>query len=267
MEKNNDSSMRQQFVPTNFERTQALKCELRELVERGLDFIDNAPQLFLRVAKYKNQREILLWAKRERAFQKQREQEEREKFEKEMRDKEERKIEEKLRKEKEEKHRKEYDEKERVRQEEELKRKEVEIERKERKEIMLREVEISHSTLLCKEIKIKLLKGVILSLNFVSSSINSFVLVLSKNVFPPSFTISNSLKDFTKPNFDLELPFRFQLSQSENHNFCEMGTHFSKLKSPSHIFCQYLLHGLYDFTEIMFDDCCRYVFDPGETQL
>jgi len=35
--------MRQQFVPTNFERTQALKRELRELVERGMDFIDNEP--------------------------------------------------------------------------------------------------------------------------------------------------------------------------------------------------------------------------------
>ena len=74
-------------------------------------------------------------------------------------------------------------------------------------------------------------KGVISSLHSTLSSINSFVLVLSKNVFPPSFIISNSSKDFSKPNFDLELPFRFQLSQSEHHNFCEMGriSHFSKL--------------------------------------
>jgi len=85
-----------------------------------------------------------------------------------------------LRKEKEEKERKEYEEKERVRQEEEVKRKEVEIERKEREEIMLREVEIPHSTLICKDIKIKLLKGVISSLNSLSFSINSFVLVLPK---------------------------------------------------------------------------------------
>ena len=43
-------------------------------------------------------------------------------------------------------------------------------------------------------------------------------------------------------------------------------SHFFKLKSPSaHIFYQYLLHGLYDFIEIMFDDCCRYDFDPGGT--
>jgi len=102
--------MRLQFVPTNFERTQALKCELRELVEWGLNFIDIEPQFFCRVAKYKKRRDILLWEKRERTFQKQREQEEREKYEKEMRDKEERKIEE-LRKEKEEKKTKEYEEK------------------------------------------------------------------------------------------------------------------------------------------------------------
>jgi len=72
---------------------------------------------------------------------------------------------------------------------------------------------------------------VIPSLHSTLSSINSFVLVLSKIVFPPSLIISNSSKDFSKPNFDLELPFRFQLSQSENHNFCEMGrlSHFSKL--------------------------------------
>jgi len=42
--------------------------------------------------------------------------------------------------------------------EEEFKRKEVEIERKEREEIVVSEVEIPHSTLLCKDIKIKLLK-------------------------------------------------------------------------------------------------------------
>ena len=265
--------IRRQFVPTNFERTQALKRELKELVERGLNFIDNEPQFLRRAAKYKKRRDILLWEKRERAFQKQKEQEEeeRENFEKEMRDKEEQKVE-KLRKENEEKERKEYEEKERVRQEEELKRKEEElkrkeeeIKRKEAKELLSRAVKIQHP---CLNLKIKIPKGVIPSLHSTFSSINYFVLVLSKNVFPPSFIISNSSKDFSKPNFDLDLPFRFQLSQSENHNFCEMGriSHFFKLKSPSaHIFYQYLLHGLYDFIEIMFDDCCRYDFDPGGT--
>ena len=189
-----------------------------------------------------------MWEKRERAFQKQREQEERKKFEKEMRDKGERKVEEKLRKEKEEKDRKEYEE----------------------KEIVLREVKIPHSTLLCKDIKIKLLKGVIPSLNFLSFSINYFVLVFPQNVFPTSIIISNFLKDLPKPSSDLELPFRFELSQSENYNFCEVGriSHFSKFTSPSYnISPPYLLHGLYDSPKIMFDDYCRYSFDPGGTQL
>jgi len=135
---------------------------------------------------------------------------------------------------------------------------------------VLREVKIPHSTLLCKDIKIKFLKAMIPSLHSTSSSINSFVLVLPKNVFPPLPIISNSSKDFLKPTFDLELAFRFQLSQSENKKFCEVGciSHFSKLKSPSSpILRQYRLHGLYDFTKIMFDDYCRYIFYPGGTQL
>jgi len=134
---------------------------------------------------------------------------------------------EKLGKEKEEKERKEYEEKERIRQEEELKRKEeelkrkeVDIKRKEAKELLSRVIMIQHP---CINFKIKIPKGMLPSLHATLSSINSFVLVLSKNVFPPSFIISNSSKDFSKPNFDLELPFRLQLSQSENHIFCEMG--------------------------------------------
>jgi len=217
---------------------------------------------------------------KQRAIKKQREhveketrvQEKREKIEKELREEEECKIEEKLSIEKEEKERKKYEEKERLRQEEELKRKkeelkrkEEEIKRKEAKELLFRVIEIQHP---CIDLKIKLPKGPIPSLHSTSSSINSFVLVLLKNVFPPSSIISNSSKDFPKPTFDLELPFRFQLSQSENQNFCKVGriSHFSKLKSPSsHLSYQYLLHGLYDFTKIMFDDYCRYIFDPGGT--
>jgi len=139
--------------------------------------------------------------------------------------------------EQEEKERKKFEDKERVRQEEELKRKEEElkrkednIKRKETKELLSRAVMIQHP---CINLKIKIPKGMIPSLHSTLSSINSFVLVLSKIVFPPSFIISNSSKDFSKPNFDIELPFRFQLSQSENRNFCEMGrlSHFSKLSS------------------------------------
>jgi len=116
---------------------------------------------------------------------------------------------------------------------------------------LFRAIEIRHP---CIDLKIKLPKGVIPYLHSMLSSINSFVLVLPKNVFPPSPIISNSSKDFPKPTFELELPFRFQLSQSENQNFCEVGciSHFSKLKSPSsHILRQYRLHGLYDFKKII----------------
>ena len=145
---------------------------------------------------------------------------------------------EKERKEKEEKERKEKEEKERVRQEKKFKRKENEIERK---EIMLREVEIQHPTVSC------IKKGVIQFLNSSSFVINSFVLVLPKIVFPPSPIIPYSSKDLQKLTFDLELPFKLQLSQSENHYFCEMGfiENVFKQKIPSScIFTKYTLHGI-----------------------
>jgi len=41
-----------------------------------------------------------------------------------------------------------------------------------------------------------------------------------------------------------------------------------KHKSPSsRVFIKYSLHGIQDFNTIMFDDYCRYTFDPGGTQL
>jgi len=51
-----------------------------------------------------------------------------------------------------------------------------------------------------------------------------------------------------------------------------MKTQFPKgvipsLISSSHIFYQYLLHGLSDFIEIMFDDYFKYIFDLGGTKL
>jgi len=97
-----------------------------------------------------------------------------------------------------------------------------------------------------------------------------FCLSSSSKCFSTFNHITNSSKYFSKPNFDLELPFRFQLIQNENHNFCEVGRilHFSKFTSQSsHIFWQYLLNGLYNFTKIMFDDYYRYIFDSGGTQL
>jgi len=119
--------------------------------------------------------------------------------------------EEQLRKEKEEKERKECEEKDRIRQEEELKREEKEIERKERTKIMFKEVEIKHPTTPCIDFK-----GVIPSFNSPLFVINAFVLVLPKTFFPPSPIISYSSIDLQKSTFDLELPFRSQLSQREN---------------------------------------------------
>jgi len=103
--------------------------------------------------------------------------------------------------------------KKRVRPDVEFKRKE-EIERKERKEIMLSEVEIQHF-IPCIDFK-----GVIPSFNSSLFVINAFVLTLPKISFPPSLIISYSLKELQKSTFDLELPFRSQLSQRDNQYFC-----------------------------------------------
>ena len=136
-----------------------------------------------------------------------------------------REEEEKLRKQKEEEKRIEYEEEKRVRQE--FKRKEEDIERK---EIMLREVEIQHLTTPCID-----LKGVIPSFNSSLFVVKTFVLILPKIVFPPSSVILNTSKEFPKIFFDLELPFRYQLSQSDKQYFCEVGyvPNPSKIKRPS----------------------------------
>jgi len=179
--------------------------------------------------------------------------------------KKEREKEEKLRKEKEEKEKKEYEEKERVRQDAKFKRKEEKIERKERKEIMLREVEIQHPTAPSIDFN-----GVIPSFNSFLFVTNAFVLVLPKTTFPPSLIISYSSKDLQNLTFDLELSFRSQLSQRENPYFCEMGLieNVSKHKSLSScIFRKYTLHGIQNFNEILFDDYCICICDPGGIQL
>jgi len=129
---------------------------------------------------------------------------------------------------------------------------------------MLREVEIQHPTVSY------INKGVIQFLNSPSFVINSFILVLPKILFPPPPIIPYSSKDLQKLTFDLELPFRLPLSQSENQYFCEMGfiENVFKHKSPSScIFTKYTLHGIQNFNEIIFDDYCRYIFDPRGIQL
>jgi len=75
---------------------------------------------------------------------------------------------------------------------------------------MLREVEIQHS------IPCINFQGLIPSFNSSLFVINAFVLTFPKIVFPPSPIIPYSSKDLRKSTFDLELPFRLQLSQREN---------------------------------------------------
>jgi len=69
---------------------------------------------------------------------------------------------------------------------------------------MLREVEIQHPRAPC-------LKGVISSLNSSLFVINASGLTLRKIVFSPS-PINPYSKYLQKSTFDLELPFRLQLS-------------------------------------------------------
>ena len=73
-----------------------------------------------------------------------------------------------------------------------------------------------------------------------------------------------------KSTFDLELPFRLQLSQRENQYFCEVGLieNVSKYKSPSSfILRKYTLHGIQNFNKNLFDDSCICVFDPRRKRL
>jgi len=130
---------------------------------------------------------------------------------------------------------------------------------------MCREIKIQHPTIPCIDFK-----GVISSLNPSLFVINSFGLILSKIVFPPSPFISYSSKDFSKETFDLELPFWTQLSQSENQCFGEMGfiENISKHKSPfSCVFRKHSLHDIHNFNENLFDDLGICVFDLGGTRL
>jgi len=130
---------------------------------------------------------------------------------------------------------------------------------------MLREVEIQHPITSGID-----LKGVIPSFNSSLFVVNAFVLVLPKICFPPSPIISYSSKELQKLTFDLELPFRSQLSQRKNQYFCKMGLieNVFKHNSPSScIFTKYTLHEIQNFNEILFDDYCRYIFDPGGSQL
>ena len=127
------------------------------------------------------------------------------------------------------------------------------------REIVVREVVFNPSTLFF--MKTQFPKGVIPSLNSSSFSINSFILFPSQTFCNPSHSIIlHSSTYFVTTH----------LCQSVRHFSCEVGhiSHFHKFKGPSsYLSYQYILHGLYDFNEIMFDDYCRYIFYPGGTQL
>jgi len=116
-------------------------------------------------------------------------------------------------------------------------------------------------------IKSQFPKGVFPCLNSSHFFIKSFVLFPSLTFCSPShFLISSSSKFCVKTHFDFITHFNILLSQSVRH--CEVGwiTSFSIFKSPfSHISQAIILHGHYDFIIILFDDYCRFVFDPGGT--
>jgi len=138
---------------------------------------------------------------------------------------------------------------------------------KEQKELCVRDLVINSSLIL--NMKIPFSKGVFPSLTSTHFFIKSFVLFSFQNFCSPShFFISSSSTCFAKTHFDIKILFKNHLIQSVKHFFCDVGLipSFSILKGPfSQIFHPILLHGLYDFNSILFDDYCRFVFDPGGT--
>ena len=118
-------------------------------------------------------------------------------------------------------------------------------------------------------IKFQFSKEVLTSLNSIHFVIKSFVLFSSQNFCSTShFLISSSSTSCIPTHFDSKILFKNHLSQSVKHSFCELGLipTFSKFISPfSHSPNSILLHGYYDFNSLLFDDYCRFVFDPSGT--
>ena len=109
------------------------------------------------------------------------------------------------------------------------------------------------------------------SLNSIHFDIKSFVLFLSQPFCSQSHSlISSSSTSYVPTHFDSKIHFKNHLSQSVKHSFCEVGLipFFSIFKSSfSHTSQSLILHGHYDFNTILFDDYCRYIFDPGGIHL
>ena len=283
------------FIPPSFRITKAQQVRIEDFIDIGHAFIQNIVK-FSRLEKdFKHNLDLLLSEQRKREkykreqakhqklreFEKKREKEEFDKLcaekeqeekainEKKRREEEEKAKEESLRKAKEENERKELEEREKIKQEGNFAKQSQVVElkciSKEQKELYVRDLMINSSPI--PYIKIPFSKGVFPPLNSTHFFIKSFVLFSSRNFCSP-FLISSSSTCFAKTHFAIKILFKNHFSQSVKHFFCEMGliTSFAIFKGPfSQIFHPILLHGLYDFNSILFDDYCRFVFDPGGT--
>jgi len=185
---------------------------------------------------------------------------------KKKREEEEKAKEESLRKAKEETEIKESEEREKIKQESNL---EIQSQVVELNIISNEKRELSATDLVINPSPIPYMK--IPFPKFLNSShffIKSFVLFPSQIFCSPSHSlISYSLTFCAKTHFDSKILFKNHLSQSVRHS-CEVGLipTFSNFMRPfSHIPQSLLLHGHYDFNSILFDDYCKFVFDPGET--
>jgi len=285
------------FIPPSFKITKAQQARIEDFIDIGDAFIQNIAK-FSRLEKdFKHNLELLLSEQRKREkykreqakhqklqeFEKKREkevfeklcakrgQEKKEINEKKKREEEEKAKEESLRKAKEENERKELEEREKIKQESNLAKQSQVVElkyiSKERTELCVRDLVINSSPITY--MKIPFSKGVFPSLTSTHFSIKSFVLFSFQTFCSPShFFISSSSICFAKTHFDIKILFKNYLSQSVKHFFCEVGLipSFSIFKGPfSQIFHPILLHGLYDFNSILFDDYCIFIFDPGGT--
>ena len=117
-------------------------------------------------------------------------------------------------------------------------------------------------------IRFQFSKEVLPSLNSIHFVIKSFILFLSQTFCSQSHSlISSSSTSCVKAHFNFKIIFKNHFSQSLRHCFFKVGLpSFSIFKSSfSQIFHSILLHGHYDFNLILFDDYCRFVFDPGGT--
>jgi len=285
------------FIPLSFRITKAQQARIEDFIDIGDAFIQNIDK-FSRLEKdFKHNLDLLLSEQRKREkykreqakheklreFEKKREkealeklcakreQEKREINEKKKREEEKKTKEESLRKAKEENKRKELAEREKIKQESNLAKQSQVVElkciSKEQTELCVRDLVINSSPI--PYMKIPFSKGVFPSLTSTHFSIKSFVLFSFQKFCSPShFFISSSSTYFAKTHFDIKILFKNHLSQSVKHFFCEVGLipSFSIFKGPfSQIFHPILLHGLYDFNSILFDDYCRFVLDPGGT--